>query len=381
MRSYIVLGVMSFTVAVLGGGGSPTQAVTRETELLFRCHMHARAPYLCDVVPACDRDQKLARMRLDGAYRCVRELLRCDLRARLNFPAGEACMEHAAERCAYAQQDQEQFLTIMGSDQRLGLELACAEVNLDTEFLGTWIGLGYALDAATCDGEFGMSLADPADYIGCADRYVTRLHAQLFSAFAPRGQGLLEDNGWCRLFPEEGVNPVMCNSGLVISPLVPQSVVPQGTVGRLRRCQKVLFDLIVKRVLDSHLDLLENCAEAYLNCNLKQARGDLGVAYDLCISDASGACTKFRAGRDRRISSAVRRMNNACGVVTFEDVSEVLGFVDVASSCGADTVEELVECVVAKVPCLAWDIVRFVEPRMLDDVPAGFLSDYGSCGQ
>jgi len=348
---------------------------------LIRCHWYARAPYLCDIVPACDRDQKLARMRLDGAYRCVRELLRRGLRARLNLPAAEACMEHAAARCAYAQQDQEKFLTGMGADQRQGIEVAWGEVDLHAEFLGAWVGLGYALDAATCDGELGMSLASPADYIGCGDRYVTRLHAQLFSVFAPRGQQLLEDNGWCRLFPEEGVNPVMCNSGLVISPLVPQSVVPQGTVGELRRCQHQLFNLIVKRVLDSHLDLLENCAEAYLNCKLKQARGDLGVDYDRCISDASGTCTRFQAGRDRRISSAIRRMNNACGVVTFEDVSDVLGFVDVASSCGADTVQELIECVVAKAPCLAWDIVRFAEPRMLADVPQEFLTDYGSCGQ
>ena len=74
-------------------------------------------------------------------------------------------------------------------------------------------------------------------------------------------------------------------------------------------------------------------------------------------------------------------MNSACGVVSFEDVRDVMGFVDVASSCGADTVEELVECLVAKAPCVAWDIVRFAEPRLLTDVPPEFLSDYGSCGQ
>jgi hypothetical protein len=383
MRLSVVRALMWSSVAVLATSASPAQALTNATEQLFRCHIRVRAPYLCDYTGGCDRDQKLGRERLDASYRCMREFLRCDLLERLGLPGLDRCMTRAGRRCTHAQWRQDTWIAVMAQNQRDAILSECGEQNLqDDEFLGVPLGLGYGQDAAICGQMFGMSFADPADYIECGDRYVTRLHAQLLSLLAPRSQQLIEDNGWCSLFPEEGVTPIICNTALVPSPPSPPQLVPEAKVRELRHCQQRLATTIPRDALEAHLNLLENCAEEYLNCNLKEARGEfVAGVYENCISQAHATCTRFEEARDRRLPAAIRKLNSACAKPTFEDLRDVLGFVDVASSCGANSVDDLMTCIVDRVPCLAWDIVRYTEPRILMDVPSEFLTYYDSCGE
>jgi hypothetical protein len=76
----------------------------------------------------------------------------------------------------------------------------------------------------------------------------------------------------------------------------------------------------------------------------------------------------------------IEEIKRACNGLTFQDLTDVLGFGDVAAGCNAGTIDELVDCVRDQIRCLAWEIVRFVEPRIAEDSPPEFLVDYAACG-
>jgi len=67
-----------------------------------------------------------------------------------------------------------------------------------------------------------------------------------------------------------------------------------------------------------------------------------------------------------------------CGAVPFSEFVDVMGFGDIATSCSADTVDEVVDCITA-IECTAWEIARYPEARISGDTPAEYLSDYLAC--
>jgi hypothetical protein len=366
------------TAAILAGVAGTADAAAPTSGPVLECHSFARAPYLCDAVGGCDRDLKLPRVRLDGAFRCVQQWLECDLLARVQSPMAESCPERADARCTDAQQAQQSFLNQSAQNQRDQVINHCETIDFQSDFLGgVPLGLGYEAVQPTCDA-VGTPLDALQDYTACSDIHHTRLHAQLLSLMAPRSRELLEDHGWCALFPEEGVAPIICNTDL--APRPPVAGVPSATVGEARRCQKGIFRAY-RKALNKHLNLLEYCSEGYLTCELKSAHGDLsGDGLETCMKRALNKCQRTQVARDLQVPRDLDRVRRACDDLTFADLTDVLGFGDLAASCNADTVDEVIDCAADQLRCGAWDIVRAVEARITDDTPAEFLTDYATCG-
>ena len=91
-------------------------------------------------------------------------------------------------------------------------------------------------------------------------------------------------------------------------------------------------------------------------------------------------CERQQSRRDSKIPRAIESIKKACEDLTFEDLTDILGYEDIAATCGAATIDDVVTCAADRLRCLAWDIVRFVEPRIVDDTPPEFLADYLPCG-
>jgi hypothetical protein len=366
------------TAAILTTVAGAGHAAAPASGPLLECHSFARAPYLCDAVGGCDRDLKLPRIRMDGAFRCVQQWLDCDLLTRVQSPKAESCPERANVRCIDAQQAQQGFLNLSAQSQRDQVINHCEAVDFQSDFLeGVPLGLGYGAVQPTCDA-IGAPLDALEDYTACSDIHHTRLHAQLLSLMAPRSRELLEDHDWCALFPEEGVTPIVCNTEL--APRPPVAGVPSASVGETRRCQKGIFRAY-RKVLNKHLNLLEYCSEGYLTCELKTAHGDLsGDALDTCMKRALNKCERTQVARDLQVPRYLDSVRRACGDLTFADLTDILGFGDLAESCNADTIDEVIDCAADQLRCAAWDIVRAVEARLADDTPAEFLTDYATCG-
>lgn len=365
-------------VAILLGFVPPGRAQVPTSEPILECHNFARAPYLCDAVGGCDRDRKLARIRLDGAFRCVSHLLDCDLQARTGAPQADSCPERADSRCAAAQAAENGFLALGYVYQRDQLVLHCDPIDFQDEFLGgAPLGLGFSVDGPICTS-LGAPLQTLPDYITCSDIHHTRAHGQILSLMVPRSRELLEASGWCSLFPEEGVSPIACNAGLASTS--PVTGVPTAPPNKIRKCSK-RFNRSYRNVLNRHLNLLERCAEGYLTCNLKEAHGDIsGSALDTCITRARNKCERMQAARDRRVPRYVQGIERSCSDLTFDDLTDILGFGDLADDCSANTIGEVAQCGADRIACLAWDIIRSVETRVTVDVPPEFLTDYLTCG-
>ncbi len=373
-------GTILLALAAVGaatyGGPAPVRAQTSGP--LLECHSSARAPYLCDAVGGCDRDLKLARIRMDGAFRCYTRWFDCDLFTRTESPAADECPQRATEHCEREQDTEDTWVAGSAPAQRERVLERCTPIDFEGEFLaGAPLGLGIGADAATCDA-LGAPLEDVASYTACGDVGQTRLHAEILSLMAPRSREFLEDHDSCSLFPEEGVAPVVCNTALAARPTI--QGVPTARVSHVRRCQKRLYESY-RQVLNRHLNLLENCAEEYFSCNLRTAHGDITPqATASCLGRALSACERQQSRRDRKVPRAIEAIQKACEDLTFEDLTDILGYVDVAASCDAATVDDVVTCAADRLRCLAWDIVRFVEPRITDDTPPQFLTDYLPCG-
>jgi hypothetical protein len=372
--------VLTFCAAVAAGllHVPSARAQAPGSEPILLCHSFARAPYLCDAIGACNRNLKLARIRMDIASRCIDRWLGCDLLSRTGSPSADSCPPSAGARCARGEATAEAWITQAAPEQRQRVVDRCAPLDFQDEFLtGPPLGLGFGASASTCSG-FGVPLPDIPSYTVCGDIYQTWLHARLLSLVFPRSRELLEDNGWCSLLSEEGVTPPVCNSGLAPRPVV--AGVPTARVSNVDRCQKRLYQSF-RKVLTRDLNFLEYCTEEYLNCNMKEAYGDITPnALEGCIDRASHTCTRTRETRDRRVPRLIEEIKRACNGLTFQDLTDVLGFGDVAAGCNAGTIDELVDCVRDQIRCLAWEIVRFVEPRIAEDSPPEFLVDYAACG-
>jgi hypothetical protein len=155
---------------------------------------------------------------------------------------------------------------------------------------------------------------------------------------------------------------------------------PNARVGQIRKCQKALH-IGLKQVLHRHLTHLESCAEDLMRCELKNTYTLFSpAAYADCTEKASRWCDRVRITRDRMVPHSVDRIKVACDDIPFGDMTSILGFSDIATACGATTVNEVIDCLVPKVKCIAWDSERFVEARMSEDVPAAHLADYLTCG-
>ncbi len=365
------------TAAILVGRVGAAAAAAPTSGPLLECHSFARAPYLCDALGGCDRDLKLPRIRMDGAFRCIQLWLECDLLARTQSPAFDSCPGRADARCIEAQQSEQGFTSLSAQYQRDQIINHCEDVDFQGGFLeGAPLGLGYEAIQSTCDA-VGAPLNALQDYAACSDILHTRLYARILSLMAPRSRELLEDHDWCSLFPEEGATPVICNTAL--APRPPVAGVPSASAGAVRRCQRGMFRSY-RQVLNKHLNLLEHCTEGYLQCDLKVAHGDLsGEALDTCMKRALSKCTRTRDARDSQVPLYLDSIRRACDDLTFADLTDILGFGDVAASCNADTIGEVVDCTAEKLRCIAWDLVRGVEARITDDTPAEFLTDYTTC--
>lgn len=352
---------------------------TTHAEDILGCHAFASAVYLCDAVGGCDRDYKLQRQRFDGAYKCARHWLDCDIYARTESPKLDLCLQRGPARCLDALQGQQTFLQVSGASQRAQVGAHCDDLDFQSEFLGPVpLGLDFSDIQSTCTS-LGSPLQSVSDFTTCGDKYETRLYAKLLTLIAPRTREFLEDNLFCDLFPEEGVTPTVCNSALGPRPQV-NGGVPAATVGKLRKCQNRLFRGY-RQIVHSHLKFIEYCAEDHMRCEIRKTYGALSDnAYDRCIAKADNKCERFRYNRDKRIPRSVAGIKRSCGDTPFNDMVNVLGFGDIAADCGVNTVDGVIDCLPDKVKCIAWDSVRFVEARMFEDTPVEYLNDYLSCG-
>jgi hypothetical protein len=95
---------------------------------------------------------------------------------------------------------------------------------------------------------------------------------------------------------------------------------------------------------------------------------------------ALNKCERTEVARDLQVPRYLDRIRRSCDDLTFADLTDILGFGDVAASCNADTIDEVVDCTADRLRCLAWDLVRAVEARIVDDTPAEFLTEYTTCG-
>jgi hypothetical protein len=340
-------------------------------------HAYTSGAYLCDALGGCNRNLKLSRRRFDLTFHCVRSLLDCDLLARRGSPRAAACPERAARRCIKRQVKMDNFLNFSVNPLRETLVERCNKIDFSSEFLaGPPLGLGYSADAATCTG-LGVPLTSPENYVTCGDTRDQELYAYLLGRSAPRTREFLEDSGWCSLFPNEGGPSSVCNDGFLPPPSGVGSAVPTKD-RQIKRCQKAL-PRAERKILAEHLDLLEHCGEAYMQCELKQAYGELNsTQYDNCIADAVTLCNRLEIARDAKVPREVEKAKQKCSSVPFSELVDVMGFGDIAADCNANPVDEVIDCITG-IECLAWDIASFPEARLTDDTPPGYLSDYQSC--
>jgi hypothetical protein len=347
------------------------------SDLILQCHSFARAPYLCDAVGGCNRDLKLGRIRMDAASRCLHRLQECDMLAVTGSPKADSCPGRGAAHCIRGQAKADTWVSQSAPEQRQRVVDRCLPIDLQDEFLGSApLGLGIGANAAMCS-TLGVPLDSVPGYTACGDIHATRVHAQLLSLIVPRSRELLEDNGWCALFPEEGVTPTMCNTAL--APRVAAGAVPTARVSSLRRCQKRIARSY-RKAITRDLNYLENCTEEYFKCNVKDAHGDISeTGLEGCLDRARSTCERVRDRRDKQLPRVVDSVKRSCADVPFADATDVLGFADVAAECNASTVDEIADCLPGKIRCLAWDLAQFAEPRILDDSPAEFLGDYAPC--
>jgi hypothetical protein len=371
-RTYIL------SLMVLAAAASPRAAVAVDGEAIIECANFTSAVHLCDAIAGCDRDYKIQRRYFDAAMTCVMNWLDCDLYQRAGSPKFDDCPARAIERCQGVYGDMTYYLNEKALFQRSQLVGHCEDLDFTTEFLGgAPMGLDYDDDQGTCTA-LGTPLQSLDDWIACGDTYQTRLYAGLLSLVAPRSLELLEDNSFCHLFPEVGVNPVVCNSGFAPRPDAVGT--PSARVGQIRKCQKALHTGL-KQFLHRHLTQLESCTEDHMRCEIKKTYGLLSAhGYDECIARAVRWCDRLLATRDRMAPRHLDRIKKACDDITFDDMTGILGFSDIAATCNANSVNEVIACLSDKVRCIAWDSERFVETRMDEDTPPEYLSDYLTCG-
>jgi hypothetical protein len=365
------------SLAVVAAVASPRAAVATDGETVIECSNFTSAVHLCDALGGCDRDYKIQRRYFDAAMTCVTNWLDCDLYERAGSPKLEGCPARAIIRCQEVYQDMSYFLSDKALFQRSQLIDHCEDLDFETEFLGNApAGLDYDDDQGTCTS-LGTPLQTLDDWIACGDKYQTRLYAELLSLVAPRSREILEDNLSCNLFPEVGVTPVVCNSGF--APRPPVTGAPDARVGQVRKCQKSLH-IGLKQFLHRHLTHLESCTEDHLRCELKKTYGLFSTnGYEECIAKAESWCDRLLSTRDRMAPRHIERIKKGCDDITFDDMTDILGFSDIAADCGANTVNEVIDCVADRVKCIGWDSERFVETRMFEDTPVEYLSDYLTC--
>jgi hypothetical protein len=378
MKGNDLAGTCVLGLVILATVASPPAAVAASGEAIIECANFTSAVHLCDALAGCDRDYKIQRRYFDAAMTCITNWLDCDLYQRTGSPKFDDCPSRAIERCQEVYADMAYFLSDKALFQRSQLVDHCENLDFSTEFLGgAPMGLDYNDDEGTCIS-LGTPLQSLDDWIACGDKYQTRLYGGLLSLVAPRGRELLEDNLYCHLFPEVGVNPVVCNSGF--APRPPVTGVPEARVGQIRKCQKALH-IGLKQFLHRHLTHLESCTEDHLRCELKKTYGLFSAnGYDQCIATAVKWCDRLRATRDRMAPHHLDRIKKACDDITFDDMTDILGFSDIAAACSANSINEVIDCVSDQVKCIAWDSERFVETRMFEDTPPEYLTDYLTCG-
>jgi hypothetical protein len=356
----------------------PPAAIAADAEAIIECHNFATAVHLCDALGGCDRDYKIQRRYFDAAVTCISHWLDCDLYERIGSPKALDCPSRAIERCQGVYADMSYFLSDKALFQRSQFVEHCTPLDFATEFLaGPPLGLDFDDAQGTCIF-LGTPLQSLDDFAICGDKHQMQLYGAMLTLVAPRAREFLVDNQFCNLFPEHGETPVECNSAL--GPHPPVGGVPDARVGLVRKCQKALHKGL-KQILHRHLTHLESCAEDHLRCEVRKTYGAIsGSGYDQCIEKADTWCTRLRDTRDVWIPRSVDRIKRSCDDVTFDDMTDILGFGSIAAGCGADTVSEVIECLPDKVKCIAWDSERFVEGRMIEDTPGEYLTDYLTCG-
>ena len=361
------------------------------SEAIIDCARWGSGLYLCDAIDSCNRNHKLPRWRMDIAHRAVSKYLKCDLWGRTTGTPEkvEQCRWRASKLAAGMNKRQVKFYDRRHTAFRKGqFDLYCGALDFNPEFLGTPLGLGYATDLPTC-AALGLPIDEVFDYHECGDTYTTRLHARILGLAEPRTREFLEDApvegttgpgdmGWCALFPEERVSPVVCNVGFPPRPAISPQATPIAGTSEIRWCQNEFFKQ-VQTAEGKHLDLLEQCSEDYLMCNVKSENGDITQsAYDQCLQDAYNHCVDLRETTDSLNALHIGSIKEACNEIAWQDVTDILGFGDIAADCGATDVDDLVDCIADQVKCLAWDVARFVEGRLLYDTPPEFIADYVS---
>jgi hypothetical protein len=373
----------------------PRAGVAADGESIIECHNFTSAVHLCDALAGCDRDYKIQRRYFDAAMTCIMNWLDCDLYQRIGSPKFADCGPRAIERCDRVFADMDFYLMAEGKAefQRSRIPLYCGgdppALDFQTEFLGDApMGLDYGDNLGTCD-DLGLPLQSLDDWITCGDMYQARLYAEFLTLVAPRAFEFLFDNGFCNLFPEQvypEASPV-CNSALGPPPPLGGGA-PEGPTGQIRKCQKKLH-IGLKQYLHRHLTDLESCTEDYMRCELKQTYGLFSAnGYQQCKDKAQSWCERVRLTRDVMIVRSVARIKTGCRNITFADMAGILGFSDIAAACPdpapgnpVDTVDEVIDCLLPKVKCIAWNSERFVEARMDEDAPAAHLADYyATCG-
>jgi hypothetical protein len=112
-------------------------------------------------------------------------------------------------------------------------------------------------------------------------------------------------------------------------------------------------------------------------CKLKFAHGDISQqAYEKCMEDAYNHCVRLRQTTDSHVSRDTNTIKKACDAIAWEDMTDILGFSDIAADCGVTNTDDLIDCIMDQVKCLAWEVANYVEARLRDDAPPEFIQDY-----
>ncbi|HZR82532.1 MAG TPA: hypothetical protein VFD92_15665 [Candidatus Binatia bacterium] len=146
----------------------------------------------------------------------------------------------------------------------------------------------------------------------------------------------------------------------------------------LLACQKS-FESQIRSFTNSTIARLSNCTEKVVECKLAQ---EIDAADPTaCLASAANSCSTLPTKVADQQTTRASKIVGKCGLIPLADLEEFvagLGFFNVVSACGAGTVAQLVDCVVADSRCALERSVFRLDPRAQDSLSDPAINIAGS---
>ena len=152
-----------------------------------------------------------------------------------------------------------------------------------------------------------------------------------------------------------------------------------ATSAELLSCQKA-FESNTRSFAKYVATKVGACADKVVPCNL--AFEIDAVDPTSCLASATSACAGVPAQVTEQQAKRAAKIVTACGLIPFAELQQFvagLGFFNVVTTCGAATVNDLVDCVLADTRCSRERALFHADPRAQESLTDAGVAASFSC--